>query len=79
MSTETKKDKMPEIEVCHGPQCSDFGGRTLSQELEALGIDSCVGDCRSQCPNAPVVLVDKRMIIHATVEKIQHRIKTILD
>jgi NADH:ubiquinone oxidoreductase subunit E len=64
------KDREPVIEVCHGPECSDLGGRALSDELHALGIPTIAGDCRSQCPNAPLVLVDKRMVTNATVEKI---------
>ena len=42
MSPETAIEE-PMIEVCHGPECSDLGGRGLSGELEALGLKSCVG------------------------------------
>lgn len=75
MTSKTTPAKEPSIEVCFGPQCSDFGSRELSEKLQALGIKSCVGNCRSQCPNAPLVLVNHRAIIHATVEKIQDRLK----
>ena len=61
------------IEVCFGPQCSDMGGRELASTLEAQGIACVMGDCRSQCPNAPVVLVDNRMITHATLQKVQQK------
>ena len=66
--------EMVKIEVCHGPKCSDFGSRELSQKLAACGIASEAGDCRSQCPNAPLVLVNKRMICKATLEKVQERL-----
>lgn len=68
-TTETTPSKEPTIEVCHGPKCSDFGGRELSKELDALGIESSAGDCRSQCPHAPVVFINDRMVTKATVEK----------
>jgi len=61
---------VPSIEVCHGPQCSDFGGRELSKELDTLGIKNSTGDCRSQCPHAPVVFINDRMITKATIGKI---------
>jgi len=79
MSSESIPLKNPEIEVCHGPQCSDLGGRALSEALGTLGLESCIGDCRSQCPNAPLVLVDNRMITNATVEKVQARVKQLQD
>lgn len=66
---------MPRIEVCHGPKCSDFGSRELSQALDALGIANCAGDCRSQCPHAPVVFIDDRMVTRASAEKVLDRIK----
>jgi NADH:ubiquinone oxidoreductase subunit E len=70
---------MPFIEVCFGPECSDCGGRELAAELQALGLDIIEGDCRDQCPNAPLVLVDNRMITHASVEKIQTRIRDLQE
>ncbi len=79
MSSEAIPLKNPDIEVCYGPQCSDVGGRALSDELDALGLDSCMGDCRSQCPNAPLVLVDNRMITNATAAKVQERVKQLQD
>jgi len=70
MNTETTPVKVPTIEVCHGPQCSDYGGRLLSEELNVLGMKTAAGDCRSQCPHAPVVLVDNRLIPKATLESV---------
>jgi len=74
MNAETTPVKVPTIEVCHGPQCSDFGGRALSKELEACGLHVTAGDCRSQCPHAPTVLVENRMITKATAQKVQERV-----
>ncbi|MDX8405777.1 MAG: (2Fe-2S) ferredoxin domain-containing protein [Mariprofundus sp.] len=75
MSEEKTDATLPTIEVCHGPQCSDLGGRALATELEACGLHTIAGDCRSQCPNAPLVLVDNRMITHATAQLVQDRVK----
>ena len=75
MSADFDPEKEPGIEVCFGPECSDCGGRELAQELEALGLKTFAGDCRSQCPNAPMVLVENRMITHATAQKVQDRVK----
>ncbi len=77
MSTESETAKVPVIEVCFGPECSDCGGRALAGELQALGLQTIEGDCRDQCPNAPLVLVDNRMITDASVEKVQARISTL--
>lgn len=63
------------IEVCHGPKCSDFGSRELSKALDALGIESRAGDCRSQCPHAPVIFMDEKMVTKATVEKVADRMQ----
>jgi len=65
-----KCEQAPRIEVCHGPKCSDFGGRVISEELHALGFTTFDGDCRSLCPHAPVALVNDRLITKATTGKI---------
>jgi len=74
---EPSPTKQPSIEVCHGPQCSDVGGRILTEELAENGMQLIMGDCRGQCPNAPLVLVDNRMICHATAEKVKTRVDDI--
>lgn len=61
----------PEVEICFGPQCSDAGSRDLAAELKASGISCTIGDCRGQCPHAPLVLVDQHMISKASVEKVE--------
>jgi len=65
----------PVIEVCYGPECSDRGGRELADELKALGHECVMGDCRNQCPHAPLVLVDGWMITRTTLPKVLDRIK----
>jgi len=79
MTTESRPSKVPTIEVCHGPECSDCGGRELAEDLQALGLKVVEGDCRDQCPNAPLALVDNRMITDATFEKVQSRISNLQE
>ncbi|HCS13201.1 MAG: hypothetical protein COS82_05835 [Zetaproteobacteria bacterium CG06_land_8_20_14_3_00_59_53] len=74
MNNEAASDKQPSIEVCFGPECSDLGGRELAAELEAQGLKCIEGDCRDQCPNAPLVLVNNRMITDASVQKVLSRV-----
>jgi len=75
MATDKQDDK-PVIEVCYGPQCSDRGGRELAGELKALGHACVVGDCRNQCPHAPLVLVDGWMITKATTQKVVDKLES---
>ncbi|PIW51448.1 MAG: hypothetical protein COW18_00995 [Zetaproteobacteria bacterium CG12_big_fil_rev_8_21_14_0_65_54_13] len=79
MRNATAAAKTPVIEVCHGPQCSDLGGRALSAELEACGLAVIAGDCRNQCPHAPAALVDNSMISRATAQKIQDKIASLQE
>lgn len=67
----------PGLEVCYGPECSDCGGRELADALQARGLHVIEGDCRDQCPNAPLVLVDNRMIVEATLEKVENRLQSL--
>jgi len=67
----------PKIEVCFGPECSDHGGRELADELQALGLKTIMGDCRSQCPNAPLVLVAKQGVVNATMENVLAKIEQV--
>jgi len=77
MSSETQIKQTANIEICFGPQCSDDGGRALADKLKELGMISSMGDCRSQCPNAPMVLVNNKMICNATVDKVLAKIEEI--
>jgi len=79
MTTESTSTQQPVIEVCYGPECSDHGGRELAEKIQALGLKTIMGDCRNQCPHAPMTLVDKRMISDATVEKVVARVHTIMN
>jgi len=72
-----QKNKQLKIEVCYGPECSDYGSRELAAELKAMGLTTIMGDCRSQCPNAPLVLVAKQGIVDATVEKVLAKIEQV--
>ena len=72
------RNKLPEIEVCFGPECSDKGSRELAKELEGLLSTKCImGDCRSQCANAPLVLVAKQGVVTATVDKVLAKINMV--
>ena len=63
------------IEVCFGPDCSDKGSRDLAKELEALGYAIIMGDCRSQCANSPLVLVENQSVVTATCAKVLAKIE----
>jgi NADH:ubiquinone oxidoreductase subunit E len=64
-----KPDKS-RIEVCHGPRCSDYGGKALRKDLRANGIDSCMVLCQSLCTYSPVVKIDGNIMLHVTTEDI---------
>ncbi len=71
---------LPAIEVCFGPECSDKGSRELAKELEGMLGKKCImGDCRSQCANAPLVLVAKQGVVTATVDKVLAKIKQVQE
>lgn len=67
--------KEPLVEVCFGPECGDRGGYKLAEDLAAAGIETFVGDCRNQCPNACLVYVNNKMVVKASVERVQTKIK----
>lgn len=68
-----------EIEVCFGPECSDLGGRELAQQLKDAGYPIIMGDCRSQCSNAPLVLVNRKMVVKADFDKVVSKIEELFD
>ena len=70
-------EPQPTVEVCFGPQCSDAGGRELAKDLEARGLEVCMGDCRNQCPHAPAVLVNNRLVTKVTVQKVFDKITSL--
>jgi len=67
-------NKLPKIEVCFGPECGDKGSPALAKELQALGHSIVMGDCRSQCANAPLVLVENQGVVTATCAKVLAKI-----
>lgn len=75
MSTETNMNEQLEIEICFGPECGERGGYKLAEELAAAGIETSIGDCRNQCPNACLAFVNNKMVVKATVERVQAKIK----
>lgn len=75
--TSTMNKEQLKIEVCFGPDCSDKGSRELAKELEALGHHIVMGDCRSQCANSPLVLVDNQGVVIATCAKVLAKIEAI--
>ena len=68
---------IPKIEVCFGPECSDKGSRELAKELEALGHTIVMGDCRSQCANSPLVLVENKSVVTATCAKVLAKVEVV--
>jgi len=67
--------EIPEVEICFGPECSDRGAHQLAKDLNAAGIETVIGDCRNQCPNACLAYVNNKMVVKATVERVQVKIK----
>ncbi len=79
MTTEININDTPKIEVCFGPECSDKGSRELAKELEELGHTIVMGDCRSQCANAPLVLVANQGVVTSTCAKVLAKIKKVQE
>jgi len=77
MSMDENVIQKPVIEVCYGPECSDCDGRELADVLKALGLSVVEGDCRDQCPNAPLAYVNNRMVVEATPERVQNKIQSL--
>jgi len=65
----------PEVEICFGPECGDYESHELAKDLNAAGIRTVIGDCRNQCPNACLAYVNNKMVVKATVERVQAKIK----
>lgn len=79
MSQDIDLNNLPHVEVCFGPECSDKGSHELAKALKDMGIDSMMGDCRSQCANAPLVLCANQGVVTANVDKVLAKIKLIQD
>jgi len=51
------------------------GAHQLAKDLNTAGIETVIGDCRNQCPNACLAFVNNKMVVKATVERVQAKIK----
>jgi NADH:ubiquinone oxidoreductase subunit E len=58
------------IEVCHGQNCKPYGGKQLAKSLAEQGVHFEVIECRSLCQHAPVVFVDGKAKLKATMEDV---------
>jgi len=58
------------IEVCHGPECREFGAVELQNELITKGYRLERDHCRGLCIYAPVAHIGDRCIPEATLERI---------
>jgi len=63
------------VGVCHGPRCSDSGGRVLAETLEAHGVICEPLACQSLCTYAPTARVHGIAVLHATAERIALRLQ----
>ncbi|MDQ7001313.1 MAG: (2Fe-2S) ferredoxin domain-containing protein [Ghiorsea sp.] len=55
------------IEVCLGENCKDYGGQALANALQAKGVRFTTFECRSLCTYAPVVFVNDKAKLKATL------------
>jgi len=60
----------PQVEVCHGPRCCDYGGQKLLRELKAHGVQARMSLCHSLCSYSPVVKTKGKAILNATAESV---------
>jgi len=63
----------PCIEICQGPECGEFGGPELLDELRSLGIAAEPGHCQGLCHYAPVAVVGEKHLGDATLCKIRQQ------
>jgi len=70
--------KQRNIAVCHGPRCSDYGGRALAEQLMKQDMAFEILDCQSLCPHFPIVRIDGAVLHRASLEKVlstsQHKV-----
>ncbi|MDQ6988245.1 MAG: (2Fe-2S) ferredoxin domain-containing protein [Mariprofundaceae bacterium] len=58
------------IQICHGQNCADSGGKSLAKDLAERGLLFEKTACRSLCTYAPVVFLGGRLNMRVTVEEI---------
>ena len=66
--------EQPNIALCHGPRCGDYGGRALAEILAARGLAYEILDCQSLCPDAPIVRLDGAVVHRANMSKLLARL-----
>jgi len=63
----SKRDAV--IGICHGPRCADYGGKALTAQLNAAGMETAALNCQSLCAYSPVACKAGRIIHRASIEK----------
>lgn len=58
------------IEICLGQNCKPYGGQDLADELKKRGIPFTTFDCRSLCTYAPVVFVEDKAKLKASLDDV---------
>lgn len=54
------------VELCFGRYCLAAGAEELARELERQGVGFEKTECRSMCPHAPVMFIDRRAWLKAS-------------
>lgn len=68
LSKDISKQRL--IGVCHGPRCSDYGGRALAERFKQTEIPFERLECQSLCPHSPVVRVNGVVKLKANWDKV---------
>ena len=58
------------VELCSGRYCQGAGAQELAKALAEQGIPFEQTECRSLCPHAPVMFVDRRARLKVAVEDV---------
>jgi len=64
-------DANTNIQICHGQNCIDYGGKAMATALTKLAIPFEKVACQSLCTYAPVVKIEGRLKMRMTVGAIQ--------
>ncbi|MDQ6953371.1 MAG: hypothetical protein Q9M15_07585 [Mariprofundaceae bacterium] len=62
--------KTAPIQVCHGQNCRDMGGLSLTEQCQRLGIGFESISCQSLCNHAPTAKLNSVAILRANLDKI---------
>ena len=71
------KNSIPDLKVCIGPRCGDYGGKALLDELAQAGIAAQATECHSLCPHAPIVSLPQYCLHRATLDKVRLELATL--